>query len=81
MLREKRERRQQMYMVILEQMIPEDHLLKRIDAAVDFSFIHDLCAPLYCENNGRPAIKPEILFRILIAGHLYAICKPKSVGI
>ena len=73
MLREKRERQQQMDLVILEQMIPEDHLLRRIDEAVDFSFIHDLCAPLYCENNGRPAIEPEILFRMLIVGYLYGI--------
>lgn len=73
MLREKRERQQQMDLVILEQMIPEDHMLRRIDAAVDFSFIHDLCAPLYCENNGRPAIEPEILFRMLIVGYLYGI--------
>jgi len=73
MLREKRERQQQMDLVILEQMIPEDHLLRRIDEAVDFGFIHDLCAPLYCENNGRPAIEPEILFRMLIVGYLYGI--------
>ena len=79
MLREKRER-QQMDLVILEQMIPEDHLLRRIDTAVDFSFIHDLCAPLYCDNNGRPAIEPEILFRMLIVGYLYGIKSLQTVG-
>ena len=37
------------------------------DRAVDFSFIYDLCAPpLYCADNGRPAIDPEILFRMLL---------------
>lgn len=79
MLREKRER-QQMDLVILEQMIPEDHLLRRIDTAVDFSFIHDLCAPLYCDNNGRPAIEPEILFRMLIVGYLYGIKSLQTVA-
>ena len=86
MLREKRER-QQMDLVILEQIIPEDHLLRRIDTTcgfqvqpVDFSFIHDLCAPLYCDNNGRPAIEPEILFRMLIVGYLYGIKSLQPVG-
>ena len=33
-------------------MVPEDHLLRKVDRAVDFSFIYDLCAPLYCSDNG-----------------------------
>ena len=73
MLRERRERQQQMDLVILEQMIPEEHLLRKIDRVVDFSFIHDLCAPLYCSDNGRPAIEPEVLFRMLLVGYLYGV--------
>ena len=38
----------------MEQMVPEDHFLRKVDRAVDFSFIYDLCAPLYCADNGRP---------------------------
>ena len=73
MLRERRERQQEMDLVILEQMIPEDHLLRKIDRVVDFSFIHELCAPLYSTDNGRPAIEPEVLFRMLLVGYLYGI--------
>ena len=73
MLRERREKQEKMELVIMEQMIPADHLLRRIDAAVDFSFIHDICAPLYSADNGRPAVEPEILFRMLIVGYLYGI--------
>ena len=54
-------------------MVPEDHFLRKVDRAVDFSFIYDLCAPLYCADNGRPAIDPEILFRMLLVGYLYGI--------
>ena len=43
MLRERREKQQQMDLVILEQLVPENHLLRRIDAAVDFSF-STICA-------------------------------------
>ena len=73
MLKQRRERQQQMDVVIMEQMIPENHLLRIVDRVVDFSFIYDLCAPLYCANNGRPAIDPEILFRMLFVGYLYGI--------
>ena len=73
MLRERREKQQQMDLVILEQLVPEDHLLRKIDEAVDFSFIYELCAPLYSADNGRPAIDPEVIFRMLIVGYLYGI--------
>lgn len=62
-----------MDLVILEQMMPEKHLLQRIDRAVDFGFIHEPCAPLYCADDGRPAIDLEILFRMLFVGYLYGI--------
>ena len=71
MLKQRREKQQQMELVIMEQMVPEDHFLRKVDRAVDFSFIYDLCAPLYCADNGRPAIDPEILFRMLLVGYLY----------
>lgn len=73
MLRERQAKQQQMDIVILEQLVPEDHLLRKIDKAVDFSFIHDLCAPLYSAENGRPAVEPEVIFRMLIVGYLYGI--------
>ena len=62
MLREKRDKQQAMQVVILEQMVPEDHLLRRIDRQINFSFIRKLCEPLYCPDNGLPAIDPEVLF-------------------
>ncbi len=73
MLKQQREKQQRMDLVIMEQLIPEDHLLRKVDRAVDFRFIYDLCAPLYCADNGRPAIDPEILFRMLLVGYLYGI--------
>ncbi len=59
--------------VLLDELVAKDHLLRKVEAAVDFSFIHELCKPLYCEDNGRPAIEPELLFRMLLIGYLYGI--------
>lgn len=67
------EKQQGMELVILEQLVPQNHLLRRIDRSVDFTFIRKLCAPLYCADNGRPAIEPEVLFRMLFVGYLYGI--------
>lgn len=73
MLREKRNKQQEMQVVILEQLVPEGHLLRKIDREIDFSFIRKLCEPLYSPDNGRPAIDPEVLFRMLFVGYLYGV--------
>ena len=73
MLKRKESEQMQLELVTYDLLVRSDHLLRKIDAVVDFSFIHDLCAPLYCADNGRPAIDPEILFRMLFVGYLYGI--------
>ena len=74
MLREKGRQRQEGYeIVLMEELVPKEHLLRRIEGAIDFSFIHDLCKDLYCPDNGRPAIEPTILFKMLFIGYLYGI--------
>ena len=73
MLKKRTERQEEFEFVTYEMLVPRDHLLRKIDEAVDLSFIYDLCAPLYCEANGRPAIDPEVLFRMLFVGYLYGI--------
>ena len=57
MLREKAKVQQTGYEVVMvEELVPKDHLLRKVEQAVDFSFIHDMCKDLYCPDNGRPAI-------------------------
>lgn len=60
-------------MVTLDSLVPPDHLLRKIDAAIDFSFIHDLTAPLYCADNGRPPLDPTLMFKALFIGYLFGI--------
>ena len=57
----------------MEMVIPEDHLLRRIDRAIAFSLIHKLCEPLYCLDSGRPAVDPELLFRVIFIGYLCGV--------
>lgn len=62
-----------MEFITIEQLVPQDHLLRKIDKYIDFSFINELCRPYYCKDNGRPAVEPEILFKMLFIGYLYGI--------
>ena len=50
----------------LEVFIPEDHYLRKINRALDLSFVHDAVADKYCQNNGRPSIDPEVVVRLFL---------------
>jgi transposase len=59
--------------VSIDDLVPADHLLRKIERAVDFSFIRERVASLYCADNGRPAIDPVVLFKMLLIGYLFGI--------
>lgn len=59
--------------------IPEDHILKLIDKAVDFSFINTLFADSYSKHLGRPAKEPEIMVKLLILQYLYNLFDVKVI--
>lgn len=58
--------------VSIDEMIPSDHLLRKIDKYIDFSFIIEKVQPYYSEDNGRPS-DPLILFKMMFIGYLYGI--------
>jgi transposase len=73
MLRDPSPEQTALEMVTLESLVPPDHLLRQIDASIDFSFIHVRVKPLYCADNGRPALDPTLLFKALLIGYLFGI--------
>ena len=73
MLKEPGPTQHELEMVTLEELVPCDHLLRRIDAVVDFTFIRDEVRHLYCDDNGRPALDPVVLFKALFIGYLFGI--------
>lgn len=60
-------------MVSLDSLVPKDHLLRKIEAVIDFSFIHDRVAGLYCPDNGRPPLDPTRMFKALFIGYLFGV--------
>lgn len=63
----------------MESLIPEDHLLRRIDQKIDFEFVREMTAHLYCEDNGRASIDPVLFIRICLLTHLYNIPSDRQV--
>jgi hypothetical protein len=53
MLRKEEKKRNEREEFCVEDFVPADHLLRKIEEAVNFSYIYELVEDLYCENNGR----------------------------
>jgi len=73
MLRSNRDKQQAYEFVSIEELVPQDHLLRKVDKYIDFSFIDKKVRPLYCADNGRPAIDPVVLFKMIFLGYFYGI--------
>ena len=66
--------RGQIHMICLEDLVPKNHILRAIDAAIDFDFIYDEVEGMYSKaENGRPGIDPVSLFKIVMIQYIFGI--------
>jgi len=56
---------------LYDRIVPQDHLLRKINQTVDFSFISGLVKDRYTPNFGRPAEDPEFMLRLCLLQYLY----------
>lgn len=66
-------KREQIQMFCMDELVPQDHLLRIIDKAIDWTFIYDLVQDKYCHDNGRPSMDPVVLIKIPFIQYLYGI--------
>ena len=66
-------KREQMLMFCMDDMVPQNHMLRLIDKAIDWTFIYDLVEDKYCLDNGRPSMDPVMLIKIPMIQYLYGI--------
>ncbi|SEF57295.1 hypothetical protein SAMN05660865_00550, partial [Caloramator fervidus] len=64
-------RREQVEFISVDQLVPEDHLVRKIEKAINFDFIYDLVKDMYCLNNGRPSIDPVVLIKIVLIQYMF----------
>jgi len=56
----------------LEDRIPTDHPLRKIDAVLDLTWLRRELQPFY-SHTGRPSICPELMIRMLLIGYYYSV--------
>ena len=66
-------KREQISLVCIDELVPQNHLLRKIDRVIDWSFIYDLVKEKYSPDFGRPSIDPVILIKIVLIQYLYGI--------
>ena len=64
----KKDNRQQRMVLLppLEEYVPSDHRLKRLNRVLDLSFVHEAVRERYCQNNGRGSVDPEVIIRLFL---------------
>lgn len=73
MIVKQRENREQVEIFSIEEFVPADHLLRKIESAIDFTYIYEIVEDLYCADNGRPGIDPVVIFKMVLIQHLYGL--------
>ena len=66
-------KREQMQMFCMDDMVPQDHLLRIIEKAINWNFIYDLVVDKYSADNGRPSMDPVMLIKLPFIQYLYGI--------
>ena len=66
-------KREQFVYACIDELVPQNHLLRKIDKVIDWSFIYDLVKEKYSPDRGRPSLDPVILIKIVLIQYLYGI--------
>lgn len=63
----------------LRELVPDDHVLVRVDRVLDLGWLREEVGELYCSGNGRPGIDPEVAVRLMLAGLLLGIVQDRKL--
>ena len=70
MTRETAKNREQVQMLSLDDLVPKDHLVGKLDAALDWNFIYDMVEEKYSDGIGRPSIDPVVLIKLPVIQYM-----------
>jgi transposase len=59
--------------VNVEELVPRNHFLRKVDAVLDLSFVREEVAECYSASRGRPSVDPELALRMMLLGRLYEL--------
>ena len=59
--------------VDIDQLVPKEHLVRKIEKVMDYEWLYKRLEPYYCADNGRPGTDPVVLIKIVLIQHLFGI--------
>ena len=62
MMSELKHKQQRLVTVMMEDLMPQDHFLRKLERMLDLDFVYELVRPLYGKQ-GRPSIDPVVLIK------------------
>lgn len=78
MIERQENKRDNVQIVCLSELVPNNHLLKKIDKVMDFNFVYELVEDKYSKDTGRPSIDPVVLVKMVLMLHrLGSCCLPR----
>ena len=69
----KRDARNEAVIVDMEMLVPQDHILRKIERIMDYEWLYERLDPYYCHDNGRPGTDPVVLIKMVLIQHLFGI--------
>ena len=69
----KKNSRKDIVMVDVDALVPQDHLLRKIEAVMDYEWLYERLSPYYRADNGRPGTDPVVLIKMVLIQHLFGI--------
>jgi len=67
------------YGLSLEEMVPEDHLVRILSKVLDLGFVRDLCKDYYSQT-GQPSVDPVVLFKMMLLGYFSGITSERKLA-
>ena len=67
------------HMVTIEDLVPKNHFLRKLEAVLDLTFVYAETAQLYSRKYGRPPIDPVVIVKYLLVGFLYGIPSERQI--
>ena len=68
-----------LHMVTIEDLMPQNHFLRKLEAELDLSFVYEETQKLYSHRYGRPPIDPVVIVKYLLVGFLYGIPSERQI--
>ena len=69
----KKDARRDVVFVDIDALVPQDHLLRKIEKVMDYDWLYERLDPYYCHDNGRPGTDPVVLIKMVLLVDLYGI--------